>query len=76
MTGGATCLTPNGDLGEGEACNSLQDCGQGFTCAGGTCVRPCSMNEFDTNPDAEICAEVCPGSWSPISQDAGVAFCD
>ena len=34
------------------------------------------MNEFDTNPAAEICAEVCDGTWSPISQDAGVAFCD
>jgi hypothetical protein len=76
VTGGATCLTPNGDLGEGAACASLQDCGQGFTCAGGTCVRPCSMNEFDTNPAAEICADVCEGTWSPISQDAGVAFCD
>ena len=75
VTGGATCLTPNGNAQEGEPCASLQDCGKGLTCASNACIRPCSLDEF-ADPPAEICAEVCSGSWAVISYDAGIGYCE
>jgi hypothetical protein len=75
VTGGATCLTPNGNGQEGEPCSSLTDCGKGFTCASNTCITPCSLDEF-ADPPAQICADVCTGAWSVISYDAGIGYCD
>ncbi|MBR58242.1 MAG: hypothetical protein CMH54_09495 [Myxococcales bacterium] len=78
VSNGATCLEPNNQNAEGEACQYIRDCAQGLVCASdtGTCVQPCSILEA-VPPGVPVCATVCDpaGGFKPISSSNPVGCC-
>lgn len=73
VSNGATCLATAKGAAEGESCQYITDCNGGLFCYQGSCIVPCSLNEF-APPPAKICVEVC-SDFEPISFENQIGRC-